>query len=128
VIKFAKTLCRYRYGILNHCDYPIHTGKLGVKREGEVKKGIWDEISTIFVNKPVNKREDSFFSELILLHFWLFAQIFSDKEMPAVSKRGVDGNQIGGSSFSIFILQDTHLDKINIRKLGFGYRDIKCNN
>jgi hypothetical protein len=25
------------------------------KRKGEVKKGIWDEISTIFVNKPVNK-------------------------------------------------------------------------
>ena len=25
---FAKMLSRYRYGILNHCDYPIHTGKL----------------------------------------------------------------------------------------------------
>jgi len=21
-------LDKYRYGILNHCDYPIHTGKL----------------------------------------------------------------------------------------------------
>ncbi len=21
-------LQRYRYGIINHCDYPIHTGKL----------------------------------------------------------------------------------------------------
>jgi transposase len=28
VKKFAKTLCRYRYGILNHCEYPIHTGRL----------------------------------------------------------------------------------------------------
>jgi len=35
----------------------------------EVDKGIWDEISTIIINKPVNKREESFFSELILLHF-----------------------------------------------------------
>jgi len=25
---FCKMLNRYRYGILNHCDYPIHTGKL----------------------------------------------------------------------------------------------------
>ncbi|HRU01577.1 MAG TPA: transposase [Victivallales bacterium] len=28
VSKFAKTLEHCRYGILNHCDYPIHTGKL----------------------------------------------------------------------------------------------------
>ena len=28
VTKFVKTLCRYRYGILNHCDHPIHTGKI----------------------------------------------------------------------------------------------------
>ena len=28
VTKFAKMLCRYRYGILNPCDYPIHTGIL----------------------------------------------------------------------------------------------------
>ena len=27
VRKFAKTLDRYRYGILNHCEFPIHTGK-----------------------------------------------------------------------------------------------------
>jgi len=26
--KFAKMLERHRYGILNHCDCPIHTGKL----------------------------------------------------------------------------------------------------
>lgn len=39
VIKFAKTLCRYRYGILNHCDYPIHTGKLeGVNNKIKVIK------------------------------------------------------------------------------------------
>ena len=25
---FAKILERYRYGILNHCDYPTHNGKL----------------------------------------------------------------------------------------------------
>jgi transposase len=28
VIKSAKPLRRYRYGTLNHCDYPIHTGNL----------------------------------------------------------------------------------------------------
>ena len=50
--------------------------------------GIMDEISTIFVNKPVEKWARSSFIELIFLYFWLFAQIFSDKEMPAVSKRG----------------------------------------
>lgn len=39
VTKFAKTLCRYRYGILNHCDYPIHTGKLeGVNNKIKVIK------------------------------------------------------------------------------------------
>ena len=37
--RFAKTLCRYRYGILNHCDYPIHTGKLeGVNNKIKVIK------------------------------------------------------------------------------------------
>jgi len=25
---FVKMLDRYRYGIINHCDYPIHTSKL----------------------------------------------------------------------------------------------------
>jgi transposase len=36
---FAKTLDRYRYGILNHCDYPIHTGKLeGVNNKIKVIK------------------------------------------------------------------------------------------
>jgi hypothetical protein len=36
---FAKTLERYRYGILNHCDYPIHTGKLkGVNNRIKVIK------------------------------------------------------------------------------------------
>ena len=36
---FAKTLERYRYGILNHCDYPIHTGKLeGVNNKIKVIK------------------------------------------------------------------------------------------
>jgi len=39
VTKFAQTLCRYRYGILNHCDYPIHTGKLeGVNNKIKVIK------------------------------------------------------------------------------------------
>ena len=28
VTKFAKTLLRYRYGILNHCDFPFQTGRL----------------------------------------------------------------------------------------------------
>jgi transposase len=39
VKKFAKTLQRYRYGILNHCDYPIHTGRLeGVNNKIKVIK------------------------------------------------------------------------------------------
>jgi len=39
VTSFAKTLKRYRYGILNHCDYPIHTGKLeGVNNKIKVIK------------------------------------------------------------------------------------------
>jgi transposase len=36
---FAQMLNRYRYGILNHCDYPIHTGKLeGVNNKIKVIK------------------------------------------------------------------------------------------
>jgi transposase len=39
VTKFAKTLERYRYGILNHCDYSIHTCKLeGVNNKIKVIK------------------------------------------------------------------------------------------
>jgi hypothetical protein len=37
--KFAMMLERHRYGILNHCDYPIHTGKLeGVNNKIKVIK------------------------------------------------------------------------------------------
>ena len=37
--KFSKTLCRFRYGILNHCDHPIHNGKLeGVNNKIKVIK------------------------------------------------------------------------------------------
>jgi len=36
---FAKTLCRYRYGVLNQCEYPIHTGRLeGVNNKIKVIK------------------------------------------------------------------------------------------
>jgi len=36
---FANMLDRYRYGILNHCQYPIHTGKLeGVNNKIKVIK------------------------------------------------------------------------------------------
>jgi transposase len=39
VTSFAKTLERYRDGILNHCDYPINTGKLeGVNNKIKVIK------------------------------------------------------------------------------------------
>lgn len=39
ITKFAKMLDRYRYGILNHCDYPIHTGILeGVNNKIKVIK------------------------------------------------------------------------------------------
>lgn len=36
---FAKSLQRYRYGILNHCDYPIHNGKIeGVNNKIKIIK------------------------------------------------------------------------------------------
>ena len=36
---FCKMLNRHRYGILNHCEYPIHTGKLeGVNNKIKVIK------------------------------------------------------------------------------------------
>jgi transposase len=36
---FVRMLDRYRYGIINHCDYPIHTGKLeGVNNKIKVIK------------------------------------------------------------------------------------------
>ena len=39
VTAFVKMLERHRYGILNHCDYPIHTGKLeGVNNKIKVIK------------------------------------------------------------------------------------------
>ena len=39
VTSFAKMLERYRDGILNHCDYPIHTGKIeGVNNKIKVIK------------------------------------------------------------------------------------------
>ena len=39
VTRFVKTLRRYQYGILNHCEYPIHTGKLeGVNNKIKVIK------------------------------------------------------------------------------------------
>lgn len=37
--KFVKTLLQYSYGIINHCDYPIHTGKLeGINNKIKVIK------------------------------------------------------------------------------------------
>lgn len=39
VIHFAETLKRHREGILNHCDFPIHTGKLeGINNKIKVIK------------------------------------------------------------------------------------------
>jgi len=39
VTRFAKMLGRYRYGILNHCDYPLHTSVLeGVNNKIKVIK------------------------------------------------------------------------------------------
>lgn len=41
LIQFSKTLDRYRYGIINHCDYPIDTGKLeGMNNKIKVVKRI----------------------------------------------------------------------------------------
>jgi transposase len=39
VTRFANMLERYQYGIVNHCEYPIHTGKLeGVNNKIKVIK------------------------------------------------------------------------------------------
>ena len=39
VTSFAKMLERHDYGILNHCEYPIHTGKIeGVNNKIKVIK------------------------------------------------------------------------------------------
>ena len=39
LIHFAKTLKRYAYGIINHCHYPIHTGKVeGINNKIKVIK------------------------------------------------------------------------------------------
>jgi transposase len=39
VTSFANMLERHRYGILNHCDYPIHTGRIeGVNNKIKVIK------------------------------------------------------------------------------------------
>jgi transposase len=39
VDKFIKTLLRYKYGILNHCHYKIHTGKIeGINNKIKVAK------------------------------------------------------------------------------------------
>jgi transposase len=39
LINFAKTLVRYAYGIINHCKYPIHTGRLeGINNKIKVIK------------------------------------------------------------------------------------------
>ncbi len=39
LISFANMLERHRYGIVNHCDYPIHTGKIeGVNNKIKVIK------------------------------------------------------------------------------------------
>lgn len=39
VIKFAKTLIRYAYGIINHCKFPIHTSRLeGINNKIKVIK------------------------------------------------------------------------------------------
>jgi len=36
---FARMIDRHRYGIINHCDYPIHTGKIeGVNNKIKIIK------------------------------------------------------------------------------------------
>ncbi|MFW0859066.1 MAG: ISL3 family transposase [Dehalococcoidia bacterium] len=41
LVKFAQTLDRYRYGLINHCYYPINTGKLeGMNNKIKVIKRI----------------------------------------------------------------------------------------
>ncbi len=36
---FAKTLLRYAYGIINHCDFPLHTGRIeGINNKIKVIK------------------------------------------------------------------------------------------
>ena len=49
IVKFAKMLKRHRDGILNHCEFPVHTSKLeGINNKIKVIKrdayGYHDEI------------------------------------------------------------------------------------
>jgi len=64
---------------------------------GKEERGGKRGLSTIFVNKSVEIGAAFSLNELIFIYFWLSAQIIGDKEMPAVSKRGVDGNHKGGT-------------------------------
>jgi len=59
VDRFAKMLERYQYGILNHCDYPIHTGRL---------EGINNKIKVI-KRKAYGFHDDRYFQLKILQAF-----------------------------------------------------------
>lgn len=59
VKKFADTLERLSYGILNHCDYPIHTGKL---------EGVNNKIKVI-KRKAYGYRDQRYFSLKIIQAF-----------------------------------------------------------
>ena len=59
VTQFARRLENYRYGILNHCHYPIHTGKL---------EGVNNKIKVI-KRKAYGFHDDRYFSLKILQAF-----------------------------------------------------------
>jgi transposase len=59
VTQFARRLENYRYGILNHCQYPIHTGKL---------EGVNNKIKVI-KRKAYGFHDDRYFSFKIIQAF-----------------------------------------------------------
>ena len=59
VTQFARRLERYRYGILNHCEYPIHTGKL---------EGVNNKIKVIH-RKAYGFHDDRYFSLKVIQAF-----------------------------------------------------------
>ena len=59
VTQFARRLENYRHGLLNHCHYPIHTGKL---------EGVNNKIKVI-KRKAYGFHDDRYFSLKILQAF-----------------------------------------------------------
>jgi len=68
-------LNRYRYGILNHCDYPIHTGKL---------EGVNNKIKAI-------KRKAYGFHDLRYFTLKIYQAFYNSGEEPIILNHNSEG-------------------------------------